>query len=168
MKTNHLPGGGRGGAVPWPIATEPLLREWEIGCATDIPTGTLTDGIAGVMPIGAGTVFGIIPKGAEGITVEAVDIGPIPRGAIPTVAGGTPTGATWATPRGTVIGGMALCCCVVIGMIGGAILGRGTPTLSAGPGNKGGWGMGGTAGGVLWSIFVVTPPEIKEHLAIKT
>lgn len=167
MRTKHLPGGGRGGAVPWPVATEPLLRECDTGCATGIPIGTLTDGTAAVMPIGAGTVFGITPKGAEGIPLEDAEIGPIPRGAIPTVGGGTPTGATWATPRGTVIGGMALRCCVVIGMIGGAILGEGTPTPSADPGTKGGRGMGGTAGGVLWSKFVVTPPGIKENQSIK-
>jgi hypothetical protein len=90
-------------------------------------------------------------------------MGPIPREVIPTVEAGTPTGVTWATLRGTVIGGTALRCGVLMGMIGGAILGGVTPTPRVDPGTKGGRGIGGTAGGVLWSIFVVTPPEIKDN-----
>jgi hypothetical protein len=27
MKISHLPGGGLGGVVPWPIASEPLLSD---------------------------------------------------------------------------------------------------------------------------------------------
>ena len=155
MKISHLPGGGLGGVVPWPIASEPLLSDWETGCVTGIPRGALTGGIA----IGAWT----IPNGAEEIPVETVEIGPTPRGAIPTVEAGTPPGVTWATLRGTVIGGTALRCGVLMGMIGGAILGGVTPTPSAAPGTKGGRGIGGIAGGVLWSMFVVTLPEIKDN-----
>jgi hypothetical protein len=91
----------------------------------------------------------MIPKGAEGIPVEAVEMGAIPRGPIPAVVGGTPTGAPWATLRGTVIGGTELRCCVVIGIIGDAILEGDTPAPSAGPGTNGGLGMGGTVGRVL-------------------
>jgi hypothetical protein len=91
----------------------------------------------------------MIPNGAEGIPAEAVEMGPIPREEIPTVEGGTPTGVTCAITRGTFIAGIALCCCVVIGMIGGATLEGGIPTPSADPDAKGGRGMGGTAGGVL-------------------
>jgi hypothetical protein len=50
-----------------------------------------------------------------------------------------------------------------MGMIGGAMLGGVTPTPSADPGTKGGRGIGGTAGAVLLSMFVVTPPKNKDN-----
>jgi hypothetical protein len=46
--------------------------------------------MVGAIPIGAG----MTPNGAEEIPLETVEMGPIPRGAIPTVEAGTPTGVT--------------------------------------------------------------------------